>query len=1081
MSEPQHATEATPLETAIGGLALRSIGPAFMGGRIADIAIHPARPTTWYVAVGSGGVWRTTNAGTTWTPVFDEQGSYSIGCIRIDPSQPDVVWVGTGEAVSGRHVAWGDGVYRSDNAGTTWKRMGLEHTEHISDILIDPRDGDVVYVAAEGPLWSAGGERGLYKTADGGHTWEPVLTVDDNTGVTSAVFAPDDPDIIYAATYQRRRRVWSFLGGGPGSGIHVTTDAGATWQHITHGLPEGDMGRIGLAVTPADPELVYATIEAAEESERGFYRSTNRGRSWERRNEYLSGGTGPHYYQEIVASPIDPQRVYQVDVFVHVTPDGGATFRNLESGKHKHSDNHVIWIDPANGQHLLVGTDAGLYESFDDGASWRHVSNLPISQFYRVAVDNSVPFTNVLGGAQDLGTVYGPTRTGNIDGVRNQDWSVPLGADGYHVAFDPDDPDLSYLEWQVGNVMRHDRRTMELRDIQPQPGPDEPPERWNWDTPIVISPHDSARIYLASQRVWRSDDRGDSWTPISHDLTTDPNRYELAAGERVVGVDSLYDHEAMSLYGTITDLSESPVVADVLYVGTDDGQIHVSDDGGATWQGAGRPPNLPEHAFVNCITASRHDADTLYLAADNHKSGDYAPYLYESVDRGETWRSITADLPANALVWSIEQDHLNPSLLFLATEQGLYASLDRGGQWHKLTKGVPTIAFRDLTIQRRDDDLIGASFGRGIYVLDDYSPLRRLADEAPTEPAALFPVRDAWWYVPYQPMQAAGQPTLGSTAFRAPNPPFGATFTYHLKEEIQTTKASRRAEERRLGEQGSDVPFPGFERLWDEHLETEPNVMLVVRDSTGRPVRSIVADRTTGLHRATWDLRYPPPQPVSLQETGFQPPWVTEPVGPLAPPGTYTVELVYATTDGPDVLAGPEPFAVVATPAVAGTTPDVLETGGGGPVGADDTAQFRLQTIDLARRVAGATKRIESTRDRVCHLRAGIVDTPGAVDLLAPLDEIHRQLETLGRTLAGDPVRRRLAEADGPSIRDLVDRVTGHQWATTGPPTQTQRSSIERAAAAFEPFLAHLSTLIDTDLAQLTDDADAAGVSWTPR
>ena len=1097
------AAEVPPLETAIAGLALRNIGPAFMGGRIADIAVDPTRPTTWFVAVGSGGVWRTRNAGITWDPVFDEQGSYSIGCVRIDPNRPDVIWVGTGEAVSGRHVAWGDGVYRSDDGGSSWTRMGLERSEHISDVLIDPRDGDVVYVAAEGPLWSAGGQRGLFKTTDGGRTWAPVLTVDDDTGVTSAVFAPDDPDTLYAATYQRRRRVWSFLGGGPGSGIHVSSDAGATWTKITQGLPEREMGRIGLAVTPAEPSLVYATVEAAEPDERGFYRSSDRGRSWVRRNEYVSGGTGPHYYQEIFASPTDAQRVYQVDVFIHVTHDGGATFRNLEDGKHKHSDNHVIWIDPSDGQHLLVGTDAGLYETFDDGGSWRHVSNLPISQFYRVAVDESVPFTNLLGGAQDLGTVYGPAQTAHVDGVRNQDWSVPLGADGYHVAFDPHDPEICYLEWQGGNAMRLDRRTMELTDIQPQPAPGDPPERWNWDTPIVLGPHVPGRLYVASQRVWRSDDRGHSWTPISPDLTTDPNRYELPVADRVVSVDSLYDHDAMSQYGTITDLSESPLVAGLLYVGTDDGRLHVSEDDGATWQVAGPCPELPDRAYVNDLDASRHDPDGVLLVADDHKSGDYTPYVYESTDRGRSWRSLRGDLPAGTIAWSIEQDHLDPDLLFLGTEHGLYVTVDRGEHWHRFTKDVPTIAFRDLAIQRRVDDLIGASFGRGFYVLDDYSPLRSLTEEALAAPVALFPVRDAWWYVPSLPMQARGQPTLGSTAFRAPNPPFGATFTYHVGDEIRSAAADRRAGERQLDESGDDVPVPGWDRLWTEHVEPEPRLLLVVRDGDGHPVRSIDAERDVGLHRTTWDLRYPPPEPVSLEAPGFQPPWVEEPQGPLAPPGAYTVELVLVGTDGddgdgsPDVatVAGPEPFSVVPTPAVADVAdrsgaeePDADEPGADDAAGGDagrsgdeaDTAEFQRRTAELARRVAGAGKRIESARDRLRHLRAGIAATPAALGLLDRLDRVHRQLEALDRTLGGDPVRRRLAEADTPSIRALVERVTAHHWSTTAPPTTTQRTSVQRAADLFGPLEQDLSELVEVDLPQLRADADAAGVPWTP-
>ena len=438
------AQAPTTAAAAAAGLALRSIGPALMSGRIADVAVHPTDKSLWYVAAGSGGVWKTTNAGVTFTPVFDDQPSYSIGEITIDPTRPDIVWVGTGENVSGRHVGWGDGVYRSRDAGRTWQRMGLPNSQHIGRILVDPRDGDVVLVAAEGPLWSPGGDRGVFRTTDGGATWTPALQIDENTGVTDIEFDPSDPDVVYAAGYQRRRHVWGFLGGGPSSGIWKSTDNGRTWRKVTNGLPAGDKGKIGLAVTAADPSLVYATIEAGE-SERGFYRSRDRGESWEKRNGYISGGTGPHYYQELEASPTDPNRVYQMDVFIQVTRDGGKTFDYLETGHDKHSDNHALWIDPADGRHMLVGTDAGLYESFDEGARWRHFPNLPVSQFYKVALNNREPFYDLLGGAQDEGTLHGPSRTLNRDGIRNADWYVPLGADGYGVAFDPRDPDLMYL------------------------------------------------------------------------------------------------------------------------------------------------------------------------------------------------------------------------------------------------------------------------------------------------------------------------------------------------------------------------------------------------------------------------------------------------------------------------------------------------------------------------------------------------------------------------------------------------------------------------------------------------------------
>ncbi|MEM7095999.1 MAG: glycosyl hydrolase [Actinomycetota bacterium] len=1071
MSSDAERTDPDPLTRALSGLALRSIGPAFMGGRIADIAVHPTRPSTWYVAVGSGGVWKTTNAGTTWTPIFDCERSYSTGCIALDPSRPETVWVGTGEAVSGRHVAWGDGVYRSTDGGASWEHMGLAATEHIADILIDPRDGNVVHVAAEGPLWSSGGERGLFRTTDGGATWEATLTVDDDTGVTSAVFAPDDPNTIHAATYQRRRNVRAFMGSGPGSGIHTSTDGGSTWTKRTIGLPSGNLGKIGLAVTPAEPDLVYATIESPEPDDRGFYRSTNRGGSWERRNKYLSGGTGPHYYQELFASPTNPDKVYQVDVFLHVTIDGGATFKPAENGASKHSDNHVVWIDPANPDHLLVGCDGGLYETFDDCATFRLIENLPISQFYRVAVDDGVPFTTIMGGAQDLGTLRGPLRTAHVEGVRNQDWWVPLGSDGYQVAFDPNEPDISYLEWQVGNVMRHDMRTMELTDIQPSGDPGDPPERFNWDMPIVLSPHQAGRLYVASQRVWRSDDRGDSWTPISGDLTTGANRYELPVGDRVWSVDDGYDHMAMSWSATITSLSESPVAEGVLSVGTDDGLVHVSEDGGGAWRRAGELPGLPAEAFVNDVEASRHDANAVFVAADNHKNGDYTPYLFESVDRGASWRSIRGDLPDGVIIWQVEQDHENANLLFIGAENGLWVTLDRGDHWHRLGQGpdgsgkggsVPTISMRDVALQRRDGDLVAASFGRGFYVLDDYSPLRHLTVEALAAPAALFPIRNAWRYVRHSLAQADGQPALGATAYTAPNPDFGAMITYHLSEDALSAKAERRKAERAAD---GDVEFPGHDRLLQEHLETDPAVRVVVRNGDGAVVRVIDAPSKAGLHRVAWDLRGPAPDPVDLTTTDFVYPWETDPQGRLLAAGTYSAEVAVVSTDGmAETLAGPESFDVVDVPGL--------------PAGDEEFAE---RVEDLCRRVAGGVKQIDAVRDRLTHLRVALAAAAGADDALRTrLVEVHEQFEMIAVRLTGDPVGKALEEPIASTISGVVQRVGSFSRQRTGPPTATERSNVEWAATEFASVRLDLDAAAEA-LAELTRAIDDAGGTWTPR
>ncbi len=1071
MPEPE---PKSPLARAIEGLKLRSIGPALMGGRIADIAVDPRRTSTWYVAVGSGGVWKTTNAGTTFTPIFDDQPSYSIGCVTLDPSRPDTVWVGTGESVSGRHVAWGTGVYRSRDGGASWEHLGLEHSEHIGAILVDPRNSDTVYVAAEGPLWSSGGDRGVYKSTDGGATWTAVLRIDEDTGVTKLAFAPDDPDTLYAAAYQRRRHVATFLGGGPGSGVHKSTDGGATWRRITQGLPEGDMGKIGLAVTPADSDRVYATIEADEEH-RGFYRSDDRGESWTKRNDYLSGGTGPHYYQEIFASPIDPDRVYQVDVFLHVTSDGGKSFTNLESGTNKHSDNHVVWIDPTDGDHLLVGTDAGLYETFDEGTTFRHFPNLPVSQFYRVAVDNDVPFTNVLAGAQDLGTLLGPVRTTNIDGVRNRDWTVPLGADGYHTAFDPDDPAICYLEWQIGNVVRHNRRTGERVDIKPVPGPEDPPERWNWDCPIVVSAHRPGRLFVASQRVWRSDDRGDSWQPISGDLTTNRNRYELPSFGSVPSIDSLYDHGAMSLYSTISHLSESPVLDGLLYVGTDDGLIHVTEDGGSTWRPAGTPPGLPEDAFVNAVRPSEHDADVVFVAADDHKHGDFTPYLFRSDDRGATWRSIRGDgdgtLPDGVIVWAIEQDHIEPDLLFVGAENGLYVTVDGGGSWHRLSGETPTISFRDLALQRRDDDLIGATFGRGIYVLDDYSPLRTLSENALAESdPLLIGVRDAWWYVPQLTAQAVGQPTFGSSAFRTPNPPFGATVTYHLGSDVIGPRDARREQEKAVESDG-DTPVPDLDALWQEHITTDPVVVITLRDAEDEPVAMIPGETKAGLHRTTWDLRRPPIQPVRLEEPAFREPWDRDPEGPLVEPGHYSAEVAILSVDGYRAVTDPMTFEVKPVPELA----DSLDN-------REAAAAFNRRTEMLGRTVVGAGKGIDAARERIKHLRATLRRTPPTdTSLVARLESAHQHIEQLGQELTGNPVREKLAEADTPSLNELVSRTATFAWSiTTGAPTRTQQAAIERAESAFEPWRTRFDAAL-ADLDTIAADLDAAGGTWTRR
>ncbi len=1057
----------TDLSKAVSGLQLRNIGPALMGGRIADIAVSPTNRSTWYVAVGSGGLWKTTNAGISWKPVFDEQVSYSIGTVTIDPNNPDIVWVGTGENVSGRHVGWGDGVYRSGDGGRTWQNMGLKKSEHIGKILVDPRDSDMVFVAAEGPLWSSGGERGLYRTTDGGKTWQLVLTIDENTGVTDVEFNPSDPDVLYAAAYQRRRHTWSLLSGGPKSGIYKSLDNGKSWRQIKTGLPKGDVGKIGIAVTPSDPNIVYATLEA-NDKEKGFYRSLDKGESWEKRNSYTSGGTGPHYYQEIEASPVDPNLVYQMDVFLHVTRDGGKTFDYLGTGREKHSDNHALWIDPNDGEHLIGGTDAGLYETFDEGTTWRHFPNLPVSQFYKLGLDSSEPFYNIVGGAQDLGTLIGPSRTMNTEGVRNQDWYVPLGADGYDTTFDPDDPNTVYMEIQQGTLVRLDRRSEETLSIQPQPGPNDPPERWNWDSPILVSPHSSSRLYFGSQRVWRSEDKGDSWTPISGDLTTNRNRYELEMIGRVWSTDALYDNGAMSKYATLTSISESPKVEGLLYTGSDDGIIKVSEDGGQNWWTSGALPKVPALSFINDVEASTHDPNIVFASADAHKFGDFRPYLFMSSDRGRTWRSIVGDLPQKTIVWVLKQDHIDPNLLFIGTEYGIYYSPNKGTNWVKLDGGVPTIPFRDLEIHKRDNDLVGATFGRGFYVLDDYSVLRDLSKAVKAGSNTLFSVRDAWWYIPNSPMQATGMPTLGTTSFAAENPPFGAVFTYYLKDIPKTSKENRQSKEKSLREKSANIPFPGWDRLNDEMDESDPRVLLLVRNENGDPIRWIKGSATKGLNRVSWDLRYAAPDPINLAEPAFKPPWADSPQGPLAAPGSYSAEL-FIFHEG-NMLSQDPPQKFTVKP-VATTT-----------AGADFQAvsTFQQKTSELSRQISSANKKISEGRERLIHIKAALTESAGVTpELFTRLDEFQSKLSGLQTRLSGDRVRQKMSESSVPSISSRIGQVVNGHWNTRQNPTVTQKRSIQIAEDEFVQFKADLKVYFD-DLSSYESELEKVGAPWTP-
>lgn len=1062
-------TPAAPMSApTFKGLALRGIGPALMSGRIAHIEFEPGDPATWYVAVGSGGVWKTVNAGTTWTPIFDAQASYSIGTLAIDPSNTSVLYVGTGEDVGGRHVGYGDGVYRSRDGGANWEHIGLKSSEHIARILVHPSAPDTLFVAAQGPLWSRGGERGFYRTEDGGKTWQRTLGDDAWTGVTDIVMDPRNPDRIYAATWQRHRTVAAYMGGGPNSGLHRSEDGGKTWTKLAQGLPEGSMGKIGLAISPHEPDTVYAAIELDRRTG-GIWRSTDRGATWEKRSDTVSGGTGPHYYQELYASPHHPGRIYLMSNTTMISHDGGATFVPLNN-EHKHVDDHAIAFRPDDPDYVMIGSDGGLYESFDDTKTWRYIANLPVTQFYKVAVDDDQPFYNIYGGTQDNNTQGGPSRTDNIHGIRNSDWFITLFGDGHQPATEPGNPDIVYSHWQQGNLARYDRKVGELVYIQPQPGPNDPPERFNWDAPILVSPHAPTRLYHASQRVWRSDNRGDTWTPISGDLTRNEDRLRLPLMGRQQSWDAAWDMYAMSTFNSITSLSESPKQAGLIYVGTDDGLIQISENGGESWRRieVSKLPGVPARAFVNDIKADLHDADTVYVALDNHKEGDFKPYLLKSSDRGRSWRSISGDLPARHLVWRVVQDHIKPELLFAATEFGLFFSPDAGKRWIELEGGVPTIAFRDLAIQKRENDLVGASFGRGFFVLDDYSPLRQVDDALLQREAALFAPRRAWWYIERTPLGFGEKASQGHAFYTAPNPAFGATFTYYLRDGLKSRTKRRQEQEKPLIAKGEDTPFPGWAAIEAEQQEADPAILLTVRDAQGQVVRRIAnAPTAKGFHRVTWDLRTPPTQAIGTQGDYFSP----EPKGYLVAPGTYTAELSQRVDGAVTPLAGPVEVQVERM--TQGSLP-----------GAEPTAvvAFWARIDGMQRKATALSLALPSLQQRMTQLAQALERTRSESSTLdAEFDALRKQVHAINRAVNGIPGA---AEAVGhqraPGLNErLFAAQMGTQLSTYGP-TPSHEQSLAQAEQAYQQIRTDWIDLTERRLPAFERALVEAGAPWVP-
>ena len=914
-----------------------------------------------------------------------------------------------------------------------------------------------------------GWRSGLYKTTDGGKTWTQVLGGGEWTGVSALEIDPRDPDILYAATWQHHRTVAAYMGGGPESGLHRSSDGGDTWEKLTEGLPEGPLAKIGLALSPQNPDVLYAAIELNRRTG-AVYRSTDRGASWEKRSDAVSGATGPHYYQELYASPHAFDRIYLVDVRMQISDDGGKTFRRMK-GAHKHVDNHSLAFRADDPDYLLVGTDGGIYESFDLAENWRFIANLPVTQFYKVAVDDAEPFYTVYGGTQDNNTQGGPSRTEAINGIRNADWFVTLGGDGHQPATEPGNPDIMYSESQKGNLRRVDRTTGEVMHIQPQPEPGDPPERFNWDAPILVSPHQTTRLYYASQRVWRSDDRGDSWRAVSSDLTRNEDRMRLPLMGRQWSWDSPWDVSAMSAYNTITSLAESPKAEGLLYAGTDDGIIQASENGGESWRRieVGSLPGVPATAFVNDIKADMHVADTVYVALDNHKYGDFSPYLMKSTDRGLTWRSIAGDLPARHLVWRIVQDHVKPDLMFAGTEFGIFFTVDGGGTWVELAGDVPTISFRDLAIQRRENDLVGASFGRGFFVLDDYAPLREISAAALEQDAILFPTRKAWWYIERRPLGGDGRASQGASYYIAPNPPFGAVFTYYLSEGLQSREDVRQAAEKDPIEAGEDTPYPGWKEVEAERREPEPRIVLTVSDTRGHTVRRVEGPTGKGIHRVAWDLRFPDTDALAADaDAGSED--GDEAGGVLAAPGTYQVTLAKQVDGQTTTLAGPIRF-------------EVERLRAGAPEGAtpEETVAFWRQLATARRSATAATKAVEQTLGHLETLRTALRRSESAPDGLdAELHAIEQELYDIEEGLKGSTSRDALGEPDVHRVNRRLGVVSSGTRLSSYGPTPTHRRSLEIAEEELGALRDRLNAIREERLPALERQLEAVGAPWVP-
>ena len=1068
-SQKKKKEKSNPLdETSVSALKWREVGPALTSGRISDLAVNPDNPFEYYVAVASGGVWKTSNWGVDYTPIFDSQSSYSIGCVTIDPNNSNVIWVGTGENNNQRSVAYGDGVYKSVDGGKSWKNMGLKNSEHIGNIIVHPENSDVVYVSAYGPLWSKGGDRGIYKSEDGGVSWDKVLFIDEHTGFNEIHMDPRNPEVLYAASHQRRRHVYTYVGGGPGSGLHKSTDGGKTWKKINKGLPGVEIGRIGMDISDANPEIIYAIVEASERKG-GFYKSTNRGETWVKQSGKVTSG---NYYQEIFADPVDQDVVYVMDTWMSVTHDGGKSFKNVGED-YKHVDNHAMWINPNNNSHWLIGCDGGIYETFDSGKKWDFKKNLPVTQFYKVAVDNAEPFYNIYGGTQDNFSIGGPSRVNNSHGISNQDWFITHGGDGFESQIDPENPNIVYAQSQYGWLVRFDKLSGEEVGIKPIARKGELDYKWNWDAPLAVSKHKSGRLYFAANKVFRSDDYGNSWNVISDDLSRQIDRNKLKVYDRVLSIDAVAKNGSTSPYGTIVALSESPIDENLIVIGTDDGLIQITEDSGNTWKRIDNIPGAPTQSYVNSVYLSQHDTNVIYVAFNHHKYGDFKPYLFKSSDKGNSWKSISSNLPERGSVYSIEEDHVDRDLIFCGTEFGVFFSPDSGGRWKELSNGLPTIAVRDIAIQRRENDLVLGTFGRGFFVMDDYSVLRSVENSDSSVGAKIFDVRDALMWEKAAPLGLPGKAFQGDNFYLAENLDPVAIFTYNYDKKFESLKSKRQKTEKKLIKDEKDVSYPSYEELYNELNEAKPELVFTIRDSENNVVKKIYKKPSKGLSRFQWDLRYEDNSPINLNTSSFYNPFAGVSEGTLVSPGTYTIDMSLLEAGETTKIVDAKSFNVVALNNTVMPADDRLAK-----------VEFQRKVAKLQAEIGEYSRKLSEVSNKMRYVAQAIKKVEQPVDKISKMAwDLNQAIKEINLKFYGDNVKSRLDIQTYLTPSSRLGAVAYYQKYSTAAPTKTHMDSYEIAKEEFQPIKLMINELKVkmTDLESLLKEMGAAYTPGRPK